>query len=150
MFLGDDKLVNVFSCLLISFLSILLKFLVDCAHTSFGLFLQDAQFRIDKSFISEAKKEKEFDFKFYFIMYYNLYKIEIHHLWWCCVCLLLWFCNETRKKHLIKPKNNKKICNISNILRKVVLQFLIWIWPSIHLTSYKLCRQYINMTFHFC
>jgi hypothetical protein len=51
-----------------------LKLFVDCAHPSFGLFVQDAQFRIDKSFISEAKKEDEFDFKFYFKMYYYLFK----------------------------------------------------------------------------
>ena len=47
-------------------------------------------------------------------------KIEIHLLRWInrvlcgCACLLLWFCNETRKKHLVGFRY-KKLANANRV-----------------------------------
>ena len=124
MFLGDDKLVKVFLFLVFIFIHFRQPYLATLPTqvSASSLRMPSSRSRSrSKSFMSVLCSIKKRELTYkFYFKTHYLLKIEIYLFWRSCVH---W---------------------------NVVLLFLIWIWQAIQLKIFKLCRQYINMTLHFC
>ena len=116
MFLGDDKLVKVFLFLVFIFIHFRQPYLATLpTQVSASSFKMPSSGSLS---LLDLKQKKRMNLISNSILkcIITYLKIEIHLLRWInrvfcgCACLLLWFCNETRKKHLVGFRY-KKLAN---------------------------------------